>query len=315
MGKVLELAPEEARDFLLEGKKGAIRVRGLIDLREAPIERISASVSCHGLDATGSNLTTLPDSIRIESQLILDDCAKLESLPKGLECGSISLRNCGYLSELPERLNTWFLDMSDCRRFCGWPARAKIERGILRLRNCIELQSLPSWLGRLGQLDLSGCVGLNEVPEGVQVTAWIDVGGTGITSLPESLAGVPLRWRSVPVSERIAFHPETLTAQEILAEENAEIRRVMIERMGYLRFAEDAGAKVLNKDEDAGGPRQLLRIKLEGDEPLVGLSCFCPSTGRQYFLRVPPNTKTCHQAAAWIAGFDDPKKYNPVVET
>ena len=89
----------------------------------------------------------------------------------------------------------------------------------------------------------------------------------------------------------------------------------MIERMGYLRFAEDAKAKVLDKDQDPGGQRQLLCIKLEGDEPLVGLACFCPSTGRQYFLRVPPATKTCHEAAAWIAGFDDPQLYKPVMET
>ncbi len=48
---------------------------------------------------------------------------------------------------------------------------------------------------------------------------------------------------------------------------------------------------------------------------LVEMSCFCPSTGRQYMIRVPPNTATCRQAAAWIAGFDDPDDYHPVLET
>jgi hypothetical protein len=41
----------------------------------------------------------------------------------------------------------------------------------------------------------------------------------------------------------------------------------------------------------------------------------CPSTARSYFIRVPPHVTTCHHAAAWIAGFNDPNQYEPVVET
>ena len=89
----------------------------------------------------------------------------------------------------------------------------------------------------------------------------------------------------------------------------------MIERMGYLKFANEAKAVVVDQDTDPGGQRQLLQIELEGDEPLLGLVCHCPSTGRQYFLRVTPNIKKCHAAAAWMAGFDDPEKYKPIVET
>jgi hypothetical protein len=61
--------------------------------------------------------------------------------------------------------------------------------------------------------------------------------------------------------------------------------------------------------------RQLLRVLLPNDEPLICLSVIDPSTGRQYILRVPPNMETCHQAAAWIAGFDNPDDYHPLVET
>jgi hypothetical protein len=74
-------------------------------------------------------------------------------------------------------------------------------------------------------------------------------------------------------------------------------------------------AEVLDNDMDPGGPRELLRVELPGDEPLVTLSCFCPSTGRQYFLRVPPDIGSCRQAGAWIAGFDDPDEYQPLQET
>ncbi|ULH16181.1 hypothetical protein MF271_06080 [Deinococcus sp. KNUC1210] len=54
---------------------------------------------------------------------------------------------------------------------------------------------------------------------------------------------------------------------------------------------------------------------MENDESLVALNMQCPSTGRSYFIRVPPSTTTCHQAAAWIAGFDDPAQYRPVMES
>ncbi|MCA9108177.1 MAG: hypothetical protein KDA83_22420, partial [Planctomycetales bacterium] len=114
---------------------------------------------------------------------------------------------------------------------------------------------------------------------------------------------------------QIAFEPDKITSKQVLAEKNAELRRVMIERMGYLRFSQEVGAKTLDEDTDAGGKRQLLRIEMADDEPLVGLACRCPSTDRQYFLRVPPTIETCHQAAAWMAGFEDPTLYRPQIET
>lgn len=45
------------------------------------------------------------------------------------------------------------------------------------------------------------------------------------------------------------------------------------------------------------------------------LECRCPSTGRLYLLPVPPQIATCRAAAAWIAGFDNPNDYAPVLET
>ena len=45
------------------------------------------------------------------------------------------------------------------------------------------------------------------------------------------------------------------------------------------RFLQDADAEIVDRDQDPGGPRQLLRIKLERDEDLVALSCHCPVDG------------------------------------
>jgi hypothetical protein len=290
-------------------------VPGRLDLTKFDGESLPEGLHCYELDASGSRLASLPADLRIESRLVLDNCLNLKALPPGLSAGSISLRNCPSLTTLPENLDTWFLDMTACSRFEVWPEKGTIRGGSLILRNCVDLRCLPAWLGRLAQLNLAGCIQLAEIPEGIGVSSWVDIGGTRITGLPSSLTGASLRWRGVRINERIAFHPEELTAQEALAEKNAELRRVMIERMGYLRFAQESHAKVLDEDIDSGGKRQLLSIPLLEDEPLVGLACCCPSTGRQYFLRVPPAMKTCHQAAAWMAGYDNPALYRPLIET
>jgi hypothetical protein len=310
------LSPEEASKAIRSGRvRDSIEVPGRLDLTNFADEQLPAGLHCYELDASGSQLTSLPEDIRIDGRLVLDNCSNLSELPDGLTVGSLSLRNCSSLTALPENLSTWFLDMTGSAHFETWPNRGTIHSGALILRGCAGIRTLPKWLGRLSQLDLAGCVQVREIPEGTSVNSWVDIGGTGITSLPRSLAGASLRWRGVPIDERIAFHPEQLTAKEALAEKNAEIRRVMIERIGYFRFAQEARAKVLDEDKDPGGVRQLLFIDLREDEPLVGLSCYCPSTARQYLIRVPPNMKTCHQAAAWMAGFDDPSLYRPQIET
>ena len=309
------LSPQDAANAIVGGLLEPITVLGRLDLKEFSRDTLPSGLHCYDLDASDSRLESLPDDIRVESRLVLDNCTALKALPRGLSAGSISLRNCSSLRGLPEGLNTWFLDMTACTQFETWPSKGTIHHGSLILRGCVNIRSLPNWIGRLAHLDLAGCTQLSEIPDGISVSAWVDIGGTQITRLPPSLQGASLRWRGVRIDERIAFHPEQLNASEALAEKNAERRRVMIERMGYVRFAKEAEAEVLDEDKDAGGARQLLFIDLRQDEPLVGLWCRCPSTGRQYFLRVPPKMKRCHDAAAWIAGFDDPKLYRPQIET
>jgi len=317
MGAPKNLSGRHAREYIAGGGPEAIRVDEVFRLfhDDLKVTELPSGFSCYGLDARNSKLKTLPADIQIDNRLILDGLSSLEELPPGLTVGALSLRDCTSLHALPEGLDTWFLDLEGCSRFHQWPKKANVHSGQVSLRNCIEVQTLPTWFGTLASLNLAGCIQLHEVPDGIRVSQWIDIGGTGITELPPSLADAQLRWRGVPVTPRIAFEPESITSKEALAEDNAETRRVMIERMGYLKFAQEAGAKVLDKDTDPGGERELLFIDLEEDEPLVGLSCSCPSTGRQYFLRVPPATTTCHAAAAWMAGFDDPSKYQPVQET
>jgi hypothetical protein len=270
---------------------------------------------CYHLELQETTIESLPADMQVEHRLDLSNCTSLRSLPEGLKVGSLVLQNCTSLEHLPEGLSCYFLDLSGCTAIAGWPERASVSVGRLSARGCHQLKSLPAWLTSIAQLDLRDCRGISTVPDGLSVSSWIDVAGTGIRSLPKSLDHVQLRWRGVPIDARIAFLPETITREEVLAEGNAEKRRVLLERMGYERFLTEARAETLDTDRDPGGERRLLRVPLKDDEPLVCVSVFCPSTGRQYIIRVPPTMTTCHQAVAWVAGFDDPALYKPLAET
>ena len=120
-------------------------------------------------------------------------------------------------------------------------------------------------------------------------------------------------WRGVYVTQQIVEAPETLTPQEILAEQNVEVRRVMMERFGFERLLRESKAKKRSTD-DYG---VLWELDLPGDEPLV-MVALVNSTAepdgsfKDYWLRVPPAMRTPNEALAWTFGIDD---YAPAVQT
>lgn len=105
--------------------------------------------------------------------------------------------------------------------------------------------------------------------------------------------------------------PEKLTAEQVLKEDNTELRRVLIEKIGMERFVELAKPEILDEDEKVG---KLLRIKLAGDEDIVLLNVKDSSTDRMYLLRVPPKTKTALEAKAWTFGME-PSEFILIKET
>jgi hypothetical protein len=183
--------------------------------------------------------------------------------------------------------------------------------GHLNLRGATDIYHLPENL-TCESLDISDCPQITSLPTGLHVTHWIELAGSGVKTLPAG-HGFVLRWRGVRVSDSVAF-AESLTGQEILRTDNVEIRRVLIERLGYETFLHQVGGVIHDRDTDAGGERQLICIAFDDDEPLMLLKVICPSTGHIHVLRVPPYMRTCHQSAAWIAGFDNPDDYHPAIE-
>ena len=256
-----------------------------------------------------------PAYLKVSGVLDFSNEVHLTWLPEGLEVEQLILANCSALEVLPEHMNVFVLDMPNCVNVRHFPQDGPEQMARLNVQGCTHLSALPSWLKRVAQLNVSHCTNLRELPESLHVVSWIDLADSTLRSLPSSLQGVQVRWHRVVVNEQIAFHPETITAQQVLEERNAERRRVLLERLGYEAFLAETQAQILHHDLDPGGERRLLRVPFQDDESLVCLEVRCPSTGRHYLIRVPPTMRQCHQAAAWIAGFDNPADYRPLIET
>lgn len=274
--------------------------------------------SCYQLSLARSKVKRLPEGLQVQTILDLTECHELIELPHGLTVGSLRLGGCRSLKTLPEGFDCWFLDMTGCWSFREWPTTGRLRNGVLNLRGCTALPTLPDYLGVLASVNLRDCSNLSSLPDALRISGWIDVAHSGLanlSSIPPSLEDVDIRWQGVRIPRRVWLEPGSITLSEIATEKNTEMRRVLIERYGTARYVQDVQAEVLDEDRDPGGARRLLRIEVKDDEPLVTLACKCPSTGRQYFLRVPPDMRTCHQAAAWMAGFDNPDDYKPLIET
>ena len=137
----------------------------------------------------------------------------------------------------------------------------------------------------------------------------------------------------------IITNPETITIAEIEAEQNAEIRRVMMERYGYERYIQDCDAEVVDScpvDYPIVGLRDaklLVKSVLE-DEDIVFVDLLNSTpepdgTIKRYLMRVDPNayngdaSRVCQAAAAstWrdeLTGdftFEDWRDYAPVFES
>jgi hypothetical protein len=99
-------------------------------------------------------------------------------------------------------------------------------------------------------------------------------------------------WHGVMVPAFVVTRPEWITLQHISTEDNAEVRRVMIERYGLARYLVDSGAKKLSEDEFG----ELYRAEVPDDEPLMMVKVINSTPEpdgslKPYFLRVNPELR------------------------
>ena len=128
-------------------------------------------------------------------------------------------------------------------------------------------------------------------------------------------------WRGTHVPEAVIVAPDTIPFVEILSTHNQEVRRAMMERIGYDRVLVELGGQPIQHDKCGA----LYSIRLPGEiEPvmLVHVTNATPEPDgsvKKYVLRVPPAVRhrpmeTARQAVAWTFGMNE-KDYTPEVQT
>jgi len=327
---------------------------GSLELRELPaLQSLPSSIDAAAL-VLGEMplLKALPTNLRFQrARFSRIDC--LLSLPSNTIIESIAVSGCPNFKALPPQLSVVeAIEVDGCPEFATippetvcyefkstggkvhtidtkWRAMRRLtvrspllERlpstllfaETLDLGGCSVLKQLPSRLTVRDSIDLSECEALEEVPPQMPPPQRAELGGTRLSGVPASWQAIPISWRRVPVSARILYQPERIAPSEVLAEVNLEVRRIMLQRIGFERFARTVESVLVDEDRDPGGARRLLRIPTKGAEDIFVLNVRCPSTQREYLLRVPPTVTTCHAAAAALAGLP-PEQYNPILET
>lgn len=165
---------------------------------------------------------------------------------------------------------------------------------------------------------------------------------------PHSDSGPFQRWRDgvalyshhgVRLPKWVVENPERITVELIDAEQNAEVRRVMMGKFGVGKYVQQTGADVVHADVDQlGYPRRLLRKDRPGEDPIMLVeltnSSVEPDGSRKiYHLRVnhelrpllgpnpdgtervgEPQDLICHNAVASTFGLRG-HEYSPSAET
>jgi len=103
-------------------------------------------------------------------------------------------------------------------------------------------------------------------------------------------------WHGVRVPKWVIEEPHKLTAELCLKEDNQEVRRCMIEKMGTRRFIIESKGEVLDHDShDINWDRALLKIGWD-----KWFFVCDPSTKRNYPIQVSEDCETCEDADRWM---------------
>ena len=119
----------------------------------------------------------------------------------------------------------------------------------------------------------------------------------------------------VRVPSWIIENKEQITSEKIDSEDNAEIRRVMMDIFTQERYIQESGAVKVSVD-DFG---TLWRKDIKDDEPLVMVEVLNSTaepdgSWKTYWLRVPPTMRTPREAIAWTFGMTK-EEYAPAMQS
>jgi leucine-rich repeat protein SHOC2 len=299
-----------------------------LDLSDEDISTLSESIGnlcklAH-LDLRGNQLTTVPESIGNLGNLIslnlsrnqirylpeyIDKLAKLEFL--ALSCNSLStlpesICNLSNLTELHLNRN----QLNYLPESIG--SISKLTFLCLRGN---QLSVLPDTIGDLSDLkylrleENQISVLPNCIVKLVKLTE-LSINGNPLTDLSilQKLPDLRVIFLDVELTCRYWTKLSDWKAEWLLEEDNAEVRRVLIEQIGYEKICNELNAITLDNW------REYTLLKIDGvetiyeedgyepidREPMVLLKMTCPSTQHIHILRVPPEMTSAEAAITWV---------------
>ena len=127
-----------------------------------------------------------------------------------------------------------------------------------------------------------------------------------LPKIPQELVG-KIYLNSVLVPEKYCgIDFKDWKAESSVTEENAEVRRLLIQVIGYEKILEELQAVKL----DDWREYSLLKIEQDLDlESIVLLKMTCPSTNKIHVLRVPPEMRSAREAIIWVNWGIDPEDF------
>ena len=254
-------------------------------------ESIGQLIYLQWLELTENNLTSLPESI---GQLVNLDTLELENnqltkLPESI----------GQLTNLQE-LSLSFNKLTNLPKSFD----KLINLKALKLENN-QLTKLPELIGQLIYLQ------------------WLGLSGNRLTDLSPLQALIQedlmvVRFFDVDLPKRYWTKLSEWKPEWLLDEDNAEVRRVLIEQLGYEKIYDRLGSETIDNwreytllkidnveivyDEDG--------VELDDREPMVLLKMTCPSTEHIHILRVPPEMESAEAAITWVNHGIHPDKFS-----
>jgi leucine-rich repeat protein SHOC2 len=268
------------------------------------------------LSLSGNQITTLPTSIGNLSNLqwLYVGSNRLSTVPSSIgqlsKLKSLSLRD-NYLTTLPASIGnlinlTWLhLDRNQLSTLPASISKLVNLTGLNLSNN--QLIDLPIDIGKLTNLvklnlnhnrlstlpaSIANLINLQE----------IQLNGNELTDLSvlQQLPNLQIvRVGGVNLPRRYWCDLDRLPPEWLLNESNMELRRILIDRIGYLQIYNRFGAIV----QDTWRQYTLLktrRFQSFDREPMVLLKMVCPSTAHLHILRVPPLVTSAEDAIVWV---------------
>jgi len=110
----------------------------------------------------------------------------------------------------------------------------------------------------------------------------------------------------VIVDKQTVMNPDSLTLQQIHTQEDAEWKRIMIQRHGWDKFLQKSNAVELDKGFDKDGIAEYLMQADDGNGGKIhALATACTSTRKKFFMEVSDECSTIEEAKKYLQNDQD----------